>query len=319
MTTSDAGPAVAPLALALDEGQATQRGPLVVLLHGFPELPSCWHRQVGPLVAAGYRVVAPYLRGYGESPAPADPSAYTADLLAGDVAGVVEGCGESAAVIVGHDWGASVTWSTALLRPERVSALVALSVPFTARAQSPPIERLRALMGDNFFYMLHFQAPGVADAELAADPGKFLLGMYAASSGTPPEGALRQLPAASGRFVDQLPVPAEVPAWLDPVLLAESVATFTRTGFTGGLNYYRAMDLSWHLLPDLVERRVTCPAGFIAGEKDLVLAFTPTRSMAPPLVADLRMSEIVPGVGHWVQQEAPEATTAALLGFLGGL
>lgn len=319
MTTSDAGPAVAPLALALDEGHATQRGPLVVLLHGFPELPSCWHRQVAPLVGAGHRVVAPYLRGYGDSPAPADPAAYTADLLADDVAGVIEACGETSAVVVGHDWGAAVTWSTALLRPERVRALVALSVPFTARSQTPPIERLTALMGENFFYIVHFQEPGVADAELAADPRAFLLGIYAASSGTPPPGALRQLPRATGRFVDQLPVPAALPSWLDPALLTESVETFTRTGFTGGLNYYRAMDLTWRRLPDLGERRVTCPAGFIAGEKDLVLAFTPTRAMAPPLVADLRMSEIVPGVGHWVQQEAADEVTAALLGFLAGL
>lgn len=291
----------------------------MLLLHGFPQLPSCWHRQVGPLVAAGHRVVAPYLRGYGDSPAPTDPQDYTADLLADDVAGVIEACGESSAVVIGHDWGASVTWSAARLRPERVSAMVALSVPFTERSQTPPIERLSALMGENFFYMVHFQSPGVADAELSEDVRSFLLGMYAATSGTPPEGALRGLPKATGRFTDQLPVPDELPPWLDPAVLQESVEVFTRTGFTGGLNYYRAMDLTWHALPDIAERRITCPAGFVAGEKDLVLAFTPDRAMGPPLVTDLRMKEIVPGVGHWVQQEASEDVNAALLRFLGGL
>lgn len=307
------------LALGLDEGRATQRRPLVVLLHGFPELPSSWHAQVGPLVAAGHRVVAPFLRGYGDSPAPADPAAYTADLLADDVAGVIEASGEQRAIVIGHDWGAAVTWSAAQLRPERVAALVALSVPFTARSRRPPLQRLAEVMGDRFFYMLHFQRPGVADAELSTDVRRFLLGMYAASSGSPPPGALRELPAATGRFLDQLPEPDALPAWLPAAQLDEAVATFTRTGFTGALGYYRALDLSWERLPQLGEAVVGCPAGFVAGERDMVLAFTPTRAMGPPLVPDLRLDLRIPGVGHWVQQEAAEQTTAALLGFLAGL
>ena len=297
------------LALGFDEGS----GPLVVLVHGFPELPSCWHHQVKPLVDAGHRVVGPYLRGYGDSPAPADAESYTADLLADDIAGVIETAGEESAVVIGHDWGASVAWTTALLRPERVNACVALSVPFTARSKTPPIERLRELMGDAFFYMIHFQEPGVADPELAADVRSFLMGMYAASSGNPPPGAL----APSTTFVGQLPVPAELPPFLDPVLFEENVATFERTGFTGGLNYYRAMDPSWHKNPQLAGATVTCPTGFIAGQKDLVLAFTPDRAMKT--LPDLRMDVRLPGVGHWVQQEAPEETTAALLGFLASL
>jgi len=304
-----------PLAIAVDEGS----GPLVVLLHGFPELPSCWRHQVGPLVAAGYRVVAPYLRGYGDSPAPSDPRAYTADLLADDVAALIEASGEEQALVVGHDWGAAVAWWTAQLRPERVRALAALSVPFTVRSRQPPLERLREVMGDRLFYMLHFQTPGIAEAELSADVRGFLLGMYAASSANPPPGALQALPAATGRFVDQLPVPDVPPGFLDPADLDASVDTFTRTGFTGGLNYYRAMDLTWHGVPALADARVRCPAAFLAGERDLVLAFTPTRGMAPPHVTDLRAREILPGVGHWVQQEAPEATTTFLLGFLSGL
>jgi len=312
---ADRPAAAGPLVLAVDEGH----GPLVVLLHGFPELPSCWHRQVGPLRDAGYRVVAPYLRGYGDSPAPSDPAAYTLDLLADDVAGVIERAGEQSAVVIGHDWGAATAWATAQLRPERVRAIAALSVPYTTRSQAPPIERLTELMGDSFFYMVHFQAPGVADAELAGDVRGFLLGMYAATSGQPPPGALAALPKQTGRFVDQLPVPAELPAWLDPGLLEASVHTFTRTGFTGGLNYYRAMDPSWHRLPQLADARITCPAAFLAGAADLVLAFTPTKGMVPPYVTDLRVDERIPGVGHWVQQEAPERVTATLLSFLAGL
>ena len=304
-----------PLAIGIDEGD----GPLVVLLHGFPELPSSWRHQVQPLVRAGYHVVAPYLMGYGDSPRPEDPLEYTADKLAASVVEVIDRCGADQAVVVGHDWGAALTWATTQLHPDRVRAMVALAVPITARSQKPPIERLRDVMGNNFFYMIHFQQPGVADAELAADPRAFLLGMYAATSGNPPEGALGALPADTGRFVDQLPPPAELPAFLDPAAFEEAVATFERTGFTGGLNHYRAMDPTWHTVPQLGTTPITCPVGFLAGEKDLVLAFTPTRSLGPPLVVDLRMDVRVPGVGHWVQQEAPQATTDALLGFLGGL
>lgn len=303
------------LAIGIDEGD----GPLVVLLHGFPELPTSWRHQVEPLVAAGHRVVAPYLMGYGGSPRPEDPHAYTADKLAASVVEVIDRCGADRAVVVGHDWGAALTWATAQLHPDRVRAMVAMAVPITARSRTPPIERLRELMGDRFFYMIHFQEPGVADAELAADVRGFLLGMYAATSGTPPEGALAQLPAATGRFVDQLPVPDALPAFLDPAAFDEAVATFTRTGFTGGLNHYRAMDPTWHSVPQLGTVPITCPVGFVAGEKDLVLAFTPTRALGPPLVPDLRMDVRVPGVGHWVQQEAPDAVNAALLGFLSGL
>ncbi len=161
------------LALGIDRGS----GPLVLLLHGFPELPSCWAAQVQPLVAAGYRVVAPALRGYGNSPAPLDPADYTADRQAGDIAAVIEACGQEQAAVIGHDWGAAVTWATAELRPERVGAMAALSVPFTARSQRPPLEQLALTMAGHFFYMLYFNEPdGRADRELAADPRRFLLG-----------------------------------------------------------------------------------------------------------------------------------------------
>ena len=305
-----------PLDIHIDEGA----GPLVVLLHGFPELPNCWRHQVGPLVAAGYRVVAPALRGYAGSPAPTEVSAYTMDKLADDVAGVIEAAGVDSAVVVGHDWGAGVAWATAGLRPERVRAVVGLSVPFTARSQSPPIERLASLFGDQFFYMVYFQQPGVPEAELGADPRDFLVRMYKASSGDPLPGSIASQPA-SAQFLDQLPPVETLPAFLDEASLDANAAAFAATGFTGPLNFYRAMDTSWAAVPTLAtpERALTMPAAFIAGEKDLVLAFTPKAGMAPPLVTDLRLDVTIPGVGHWVQQEAPEETTAALLEFLGTL
>ncbi len=305
----------APLSVVIDEGS----GPLVLLLHGFPELPSCWRHQVDPLARAGYRVIAPYLLGYGDSPTPADPAAYTADHVADAVAATIEAAGEEQAVVVGHDWGASATWQTAALRPERVRALAALSVPFTARSQHPPIETLEERMGDHYFYMVDFQTPGKAEADLSVDPRATLLGAYAGLSGSPPPGALAPLPKATGSFPQQLPVPAEPPPWVDLAVLDEEVELFTRTGWTGPLNLYRAMDLTWHAVPQLADTRITCPAAFLAGERDLVLAFTPKRSMAPPWVTDLRIDVTVPGVGHWVQQEAPELVTEVLLDFLAGL
>jgi pimeloyl-ACP methyl ester carboxylesterase len=303
------------LALGLDEGS----GPLVVLLHGFPEGPESWHHQVPPLVADGYRVVAPHLRGYGDSPAPTDPGQYTADLLADDVAGVIEDCGEEQAVVIGHDWGAAVTWAAAELRPDRVRAMAALSVPFTARSRRPPLERLAEVAGGNFFYMLYFNEPdGRAERELGADVAAFLLGMYAAASGEPPPGAFAPLRRGAS-MLDQLVAPESWPAWLDREVFSRAVDRFTAHGFTGPLNYYRAMDLSWERVPAYGAAPVTCPALFLAGAKDMVLAFTPTRAMAPPLVTDLRVDLRVAGAGHWVQQEAAEQVTAALRAFLAGL
>jgi pimeloyl-ACP methyl ester carboxylesterase len=320
------GPAVdpatvsGPLAIAVDEGS----GPLVVLLHGFPELPSSWRHQVDPLVEAGYRVVVPYLRGYGLSPAPPDPASYTRDLLAGDIVGVIDASGEEEAVVVGHDQGADVAWTTALLFPERLRAVVGVSVAFEPRTSRPPLELQRAQAGDRFFYTLYFQTPRVAEAELKGNERRFLVSMYAATSGTPTPGAFPPLPAATGRVLDLLPEPDAVPAFLEPDELEKSVAMFARTGFTGGLNIYRAVDLNWHKLPDINERTIQMPAAFTAGELDPALGLLDQAAnqqtfMEPPWITDLRLREIIPGAGHWVQQEQPEAFNAALLGFLAGL
>lgn len=298
------------LALGIDEGS----GPLVVLVHGFPETPVSWHHQVGPLVAAGYRVVAPWLRGYGPSPAVDDPADVTADHVADDLAGVAEALGVERAVYVGHDWGAASVWATAELRPDRTAAVAALSVPFTARSQRPPLERLAETFADRFFYMLFFVAADRrAETALSADVRATLEATYATWSGHPPAEARWDLPPDAS-ILDQ--VTAGPTPWLDHRVLDEGVTAFTEHGFTGPLSYYRAMDLTWHRVPAYGTSPVTCPAMFLAGELDGVLRFTPTRAMAAPLVPDLRADVRVPGAGHWVQQEAPEQTTAALLAFL---
>lgn len=302
-----------PLVLGIDEGH----GPLVVLVHGFPETPVSWHHQVGPLVDAGYRVVAPWLRGYGPSPAVDDPADVTADHVADDLADVADALGYDEAVYIGHDWGAASVWATAELRPDRVRAVAALSVPFTARSQSPPLQRLAQLFTDRFFYMLWFCEPdGRAEAVLGTDVADTLQRTYATWAAHPPAGAHWDLPP-DATILDQI-VSGPTP-WLDERVLAEGIAAFTSAGFTGALSYYRAMDLTWERVPAYGTAPVTCPALFLAGAEDGVLRFTPTRAMAPPLVADLRGDVRIPGAGHWVQQEAPDATTTALLGFLDGL
>lgn len=297
------------LSIGIDAGT----GPLVLLLHGFPELPSSWRLQVDPLVAQGYRVVAPYLRGYGPSPAVAGDQ-LLATTIADDIADTIEACGEEQAVVVGHDWGAVATWMVAQLRPERVRAMAALSVPYPNRSSRPPTQVFQHLFGDSFFYINYFQEPGTAESELEPQLERFLVGIYAAASASPPPGALRQLPASAG-FLEQLPEPDALPVFLDPALLDEAVQTFGRAGLAGPLAYYRGLDPTWEQVPAFGATDVTCPAMFLAGERDTVLAFTPLDAMRER-VTDLRRLTLLPEAGHWVQAEAPEAVTAELLGFL---
>ncbi len=281
----------------LDEGS----GPLVVLCHGFPELAYSWRRQVPALVAAGYRVVVPDMRGYGRSSAPEEVEAYDILSLCGDLVGLLDALGEATAVFVGHDWGANVVWQLALLDPPRVRAVAGLSVPFVPRAPAAPVPILRRHLGDDF-YIVWFQQPGVADEALARDVRRSLT-------------TSRQWTA---RWAEDDGTELRLPAWLSEAELAVYVEAFERTGFTGGLNWYRNIDRNWELTAAVAKRRVEQPALFLTGERDLVRQFMPAEAMRG-WVSDLRAEVIVPGVGHWVQQEAPEAVNAALLEFLGGL
>lgn len=293
-------------------------GPPVVLAHGFPELSWSWRHQVEPLVRAGFRVLVPDMRGYGDSDSPAEVSSYGGRALTGDLVGLLDDIGAERGVFVGHDWGAQVVWWLAQLHPDRVRGVAALSVAFTPRPTLPPLERLRAWAGDRFFYWLYFQEPGVAEAELSADPRRFLAAMLYSISGDAPATGMASLPAEGTRFGDQLTVPEVLPAWLSDADLDVYTEAFRRTGFRGPLGYYRAADLTWADLPELGERQVEAPALFVAGDRDPVLAFTSTRHLER-WVPRLSASVSLPGVGHWTQQEAPGAVTRALLGWLAEL
>src|SRR3954462_13678268 len=228
-------------------------GPLVVLLHGFPESWYSWRHQLAALAAAGFRAVAPDQRGYGRTGGPDDAERYTLLDLVGDVVGLIDVLGEERAIVIGHDWGAPVAWHTALLRPDRVAGVAGLSVPFTPRLPVSPMAPWREAFGDRF-YQVYFQAPGVAEAELEADVTETMRRLLIGASGDrPPAGPeLERLPAGvlpeGGGFLDVLRATDDLPPWLAPADLDFYVAEFTRTGFTGGLNWYRAQDRNWALL-----------------------------------------------------------------------
>ena len=291
-------------------------GPPVVLCHGFPELSYSWRHQIGPLAEAGYHVVAPDQRGYGGTSRPDAVEDYDIIHLTDDLLGLLDALGEERAVFVGHDWGAPVVWNLALRAPERVAAVVGMSVPHLPRGPMPPTELFEAVSGDNFFYILYFQEPGVADEELARDTRRTLRDFLWTVSGDAPPGAWKVVPKAGGTMLASLSEAPHLPPWLTEADLDHYTAEFERTGFTGGLNWYRNFDRNWQITEDLGGRSVEPPALFIAGERDPVLTFAPVELM-DAAVADLRGKVILPGAGHWVQQERPDEVNGALLEFLG--
>jgi pimeloyl-ACP methyl ester carboxylesterase len=294
-------------------------GPPVILAHGFPELGYSWRHQLPALAAAGFHAVAPDQRGYGDSSRPEAIEDYDIVHLTDDLLGVLDDLGEERAVFVGHDWGSMVVWQLALLHPERVAGVVGMSVPFLPRGPLPPIELMRKAFGDNFFYILYFQEPGVADADLARDPAATMRRMLAGLSGDPVGPGLSGLAEPDGRgFVDRLPEPDGLPAWLSQEELDHYVDVFARTGFTGGVNWYRNFDRNWELTPQLAGAKVTVPSLFIGGSRDPVLVMSPPGIMDGWL-EDHRGTVLVEGAGHWVQQEKPDEVNEALLSFLRGL
>lgn len=306
-------------------------GPVLVLAHGFPELAYSWRHQIPALAAAGYHVLAPDQRGYGGSSRPDDVEAYDITALTGDLVGLIDLAGAERAAVVGHDWGAVVAWSTALLHPDRVAAVAGLSVPPVPRPRTPPTQAFRRIFGDNFFYILYFQQPGVADAELADDPARTLRRVLGGTLAPVDEAAaLRMLAPGPEGFIDRLPEPERLPDWLHPDDLEVYVEEFTRTGFTGALNWYRNFDRNWHIManPDQTPgslrssppaaETITAPALFIGGTADPVLNIMSV-DRAVEVVKGPYQQILLDGVGHWIQQERPDEVNAALLTFLSGL
>jgi len=298
-------------------------GPLVILCHGFPESWYSWRRQLPALAAAGYRSVAPDQRGYGQTDRPEAVEAYGIFQLTGDIVGLVHALGEEEAMIIGHDWGSPVAWHCALLRPDIFGAVALLSVPYIPRSwrSMRPTDAMRRMAGDKEFYQLYFQEPGKAEKELEADVRRTLsMFLYSASGDPPPEKRWRFLFEKGERFLDSGSLPEKLPSWLTPEDMDFFTGEFERTGFRGGLNWYRNIDRNWELTPFLSGARLRQPALFIAGEADGVITMYPhgferLEQNAP----NLKKKVLLPGAGHWIQQERPAEVNELLITFMNGL
>ncbi|MBR0829149.1 alpha/beta hydrolase [Bradyrhizobium manausense] len=306
-------------------------GPLVLLCHGFPEGWYSWRHQLEALAAAGFHAVAPDMRGYGKSDKPEAIDQYTIFHMVGDLIGVLDALEAKDAVIVGHDWGAGIAWHAARLRPDRFRAAAILSVPYRPRSPVPPTSVMPQTT-DAQFYQLYFQEPGVAEAEFEKDPRKTLAAMLFGGSG---EGvtAIRAMAAASGkpssgvgmvsRSAGMLPkVEVPLPSWLSAADLDYYAAEFARSGFRGPLNYYRNIDRNWELMAAFEGVKVVVPTLFIAGDHDMVIAFPGAAEHLANMkqsVPQLREIKMLPGCGHWTQQERPKEVNAALVEFLRSL
>ncbi|MGW7488492.1 alpha/beta fold hydrolase [Streptomyces sp. NPDC054786] len=299
-------------------------GPLVLMVHGFPESWYSWRHQLPALAAAGYRAVAVDVRGYGRSSQPRDVAAYRMLAHVADNVAVLRALGEESAIIVGHDWGSPIAANTALLRPDLFTAVAMLSVPYTPRGGMRPSDAFALLGGPGEFYVSYFQEPGRAESEIEPDVRGWLAGFYAVASGDaePPsdEGHIGQFTVPpGGKLSDRFPAGLSLP-WLTGADLDFYAGEFERTGLTGGLNRYRNVDRDWEDLAAWEGAALTQPSLFIGGERD-----APTNWMAdaikafPRTLPGLSASHILEGCGHWVQQERPEEVNQLLLDWLHSL
>jgi pimeloyl-ACP methyl ester carboxylesterase len=292
-------------------------GKPVIFCHGFPESWYSWRHQLPALADAGYRAVAPDQRGYGDSDRPSEVTDYDIVHLTDDLLGLLADLGEEKAVFVGHDWGALIVWEMARMHPDRMEAVVGVSVPYIPWPM-PPTELFEQLYAGKFFYMLYFQEVGPAERELEADPrltmARMLWGVSGDAIGDQPRTLASDLPReGTGLFTQPIDLPSTLPAWLTDDDIDYYAAQFVKSGFFGPVSYYRNLDRNYELNKELGPERVTMPSFFIAGDRDPVPGDDGTMKA---LLPDFRGSAVIPRVGHWTQQENPAAFNEALIGFL---
>ena len=297
-------------------------GPLVIMVHGWPELWYSWRQQIMPVADAGYKVVVPDVRGYGGSDKPHAVEAYDMKTLMADIIGLIDYFGEDQAILFGHDWGAPICWNTSSLYPERIAAVAGLSIPHFKRGAISDIALWNTLYTDRFFYQLYFQKEGVAEAELELDVRTSLRKIYHSISGDASSLGNRLQGSPGGGMLEVLEDPDPFPNWMKAEDLDYFVAQFSSGGFRGPLNRYRNSQRDFELLPKMGTVPIIQPACFIAGSKDVVrhfvLGYDPYEDPGSHCT-DLRVSRIIEGKGHWIQQEAPDQVNAALLEFLDSL
>ena len=292
-------------------------GPLVILCHGFPELWYSWRHQLPALAEAGYHVVASDQRGFGQTDQPEPIEAYNILQLTADMVGLVHALGEEQAVIVGHDWGSRVAWHCAILRPDMFRAVALFSTPFVVRSwdDPKPTEWMKQRWGEKI-YVLHYQEPGIAEAEMEADVRRTLSRNII---NIIKESLPRDQPESS-RASKSERNPDTLPAWLTEQDLDYYTREFERTGFRGGLNWYRNYDRNWELTPFLAGEKLRVPTLYAAGEHDGVLGmrraeFDTLEETAP----NLWKKVVIPGAGHWLPQERPQAVSQLIIDFLASL
>ncbi|CAL4977048.1 unnamed protein product [Urochloa decumbens] len=279
--------------------------PTVLLLHGFPDLWYCWRHQMSALAARGFRAVAPDLRGYGDSDAPPDASAYTTFHVVGDLVALIADLGQPQVFVVGHDWGAIVAWQLCLLRPDLVRALVNLSVVYNPRRpERSPLQTIRAACGEDH-YMCRFQERGVAEAEFARYDIKYI---FNKTFGMRKPAALI-LPKDKS-FFDSLDSDGTCPPWLSEEDISYYAEKYAKTGFTGGFNYYRCMDLNWELSAPWTGAPIKVPTKFIVGDLDLTYNNPGVQDYIhkggfKASVPNLEDVVVMEGVSHFINQEKP--------------
>lgn len=305
---------------AVVEGQ----GPLVVMVHGFPESWFSWRHQIGPIAQAGFTACAIDVRGYGGSGRPHAIADYDMEHMIADVCGVIDAMGEKTAILIGHDWGAPIVWNTALTRPERIRAVAGLSVPFTGaplRSMSAMIEEMFTSQG-RFFYQHYFQDAGVAEREGEADIRGFLRKFYYAISGDAPDGTWPKDKVVGDSLLYRLPDPDPFPAWLTAADLDYYVREFEQSGLRGPINRYRNHDRDFEFLKAFQGRKIEQPSLFVGGARDLVLSMFGRADLMGIMkmhMSDLRGADVLEGCGHWTQQERPDEVNARLIPWLKSL
>ncbi len=297
------------------------QGPLLILLHGFPLFWYSWRKQIAPLAAAGYRVVVPDQRGYGQTSRPAAVTDYDITQLVGDVVGLIGALGEKSAILVGWDWGSAVAQYAALLRPDLVRALAMVCVPYNPRGPQLPEKLWQSAFQDKIFYQQYFQEPGKAEREMDGDPRRILRSVfYSLSASAPPAERWRFLLDAGETFTDLITDPAQPPSWLSEAALDHYAAEFTRSGFTGPLNWYRNINRLWEITSFLAGAKIQQAAIFIGGTEDFGNrlnkgAFDALESNVPRL----KNKVLIAGAGHMVPEEQPGQFNDLLLDFLRGM
>ena len=291
-------------------------GPLVLMLHGFPESWYSWRHQIPAVAAAGFHAVAPDMRGYGKSDKPDDIATYNQVEVTNDIVGLISALGYETAIVFGHDWGAPTAWSCALHHPDKITAVGVLSVPFSPRASVPPLDMMKEIFKDMFFYQLYFQEPGVAEAEWETNLRVNLRKFYHMGSGAFDAGNFIAPKSPDSDLLSDMEDPGTLGDWCTESDLDFYTTEFEQSGFRGPLNYYRNHNLTWSLTEGGPEE-INQPALFIAGEKDgvIMLAADALKNM-PSYVTNLKVNQLIPGIGHWTQQETPDEVNALMIEFL---